>query len=228
MSNKAKEAYPLSWPAGWARTAASAQQRARFTTKTTGGNFNQTREISLYAAMRRLTDELARLGASEIILSTNLELRNDGQPRTNQREPRDTGVAVYFRLKGHDRVLACDRWDKVPGNIAAIAAHIDTIRKQDRYGVGTIEQAFAGYSALPAPGAHAKRAWTQVLEISNEAVERAKRVKEQMPSLIESVKANYRNLIRVHHPDRGGDVGTYTEINEAWAEAQRELVSDAR
>jgi hypothetical protein len=33
----------------------------------------------------------------------------------------------------------------VADNIAAIAAHIDAIRRQDRYGVGTLDQAFAGY-----------------------------------------------------------------------------------
>ena len=62
--------------------------------------------------------------------------------------PDDPGVAVYFQLHDKERVLACDKWDTVADNIAAIAAHIDGIRRQDRYGVGTIDQAFAGYSAL--------------------------------------------------------------------------------
>jgi hypothetical protein len=65
---------------------------------------------------------------------------------------------VYFKLHGKDRVLACDKWDRVADNIAAIAAHIDAIRRQDRYGVGTIDQAFAGYSALPPPGGTSRTA----------------------------------------------------------------------
>jgi len=47
----------------------------------------------------------------------------------------------------------------VSDNIAAIAAHIEALRAQERYGVGTIEQAFAGYSALE------HRTWQIVLRL---------------------------------------------------------------
>jgi hypothetical protein len=35
--------------------------------------------------------------------------------------------------------------------MAALAAHIGALRGQDRWGVGSVEQAFTGYQALPAP-----------------------------------------------------------------------------
>src|SRR5689334_12462943 len=90
------EAFPLCWPAGWPR--GRRRERARFDT-------------SLAATRDGLFAELARMGARQIILSTNLELRRDGLPYANQREPADPGIAVYFRWKDKPMTFACDRWD---------------------------------------------------------------------------------------------------------------------
>ena len=114
-----------------------------------------------------LQAELDRLGATGILLSTNVELNLNGMPRGDRARPFDVGVAVYFQLKGRDTVLACDRWTRVEDNIVAIAKHIDALRGQERWGVGSIEQAFTGYQALPAPVA--KRHWTSVLGIGEHA-----------------------------------------------------------
>src|SRR5690606_37528542 len=115
-------------------------------------------------ANQRLQAELDRLRAKSVILSTNVELRLDGMPRSDRSPPADPGVALYLRLNGRDTVLACDKWDRVADNIVAIAKHIEALRGQDRWGVGTLEQAFAGYQALPAP-----EQWWQVLGISEHA-----------------------------------------------------------
>ena len=34
---------------------------------------------------------------------------------------------------------------------------------------------------------------------------------------LEDIKKSYRELVKIHHPDRGGDSKTMLEINEAWA-----------
>jgi hypothetical protein len=188
--------YPLSWPVGWKRTPAGARQRARFAQKKTnyhtradGSRYtsSQTLELSVAVAARRLEDELARLGADAPILSTNLVLRLDGGPRSDQREPEDPGAAVYFRFQGQPRTLACDRWPRVADNIAALAAHIEAIRAVDRYGVGTLEQAFAGYAALPS----STEDWWLVLEVTPDAT-------------LDDVETAFKRLARVHHPDVGG------------------------
>lgn len=205
------ERYPLSWPHGWPRTAAHKRKRALFHSSDRNANgWREKRDLTIYAAMRRLTDELDRLGACSVLVSTNVETTRDGQPRSDRRAPDDPGVAVYFKLGGQDRVLACDKWDRVPGNIAAIAGHIDAIRRQERYGVGTLDQAFAGYAALPAPGQIAKRPWRQVLNVTEGGG-------------IETAEINYRQLARVRHPDAGGSHDQMTELNEAIAEARKEL-----
>jgi hypothetical protein len=150
-----KTRFPLAWPHGWPRV--TQRIPARFT--------SHGRGITISAAIDRLEQELDRLRATEPLLSSNLKLSLSGVPYSGQAEPKDCAVAVYFKLKGRDRVLACDRYTSASGNIAAIAAHIDALRRIERYGVGTIEQAFAGYTALPPPGADNRPPWREIFGI---------------------------------------------------------------
>ena len=86
------------------------------------------------------------------VVSTNIETRNDGMPRSDRRDPVDPGVAVYFRANDTDYCMPCDKWNRVADNIAAIAGHIEAIRRIERYGVQTLNDAFSGFVALPASG----------------------------------------------------------------------------
>lgn len=154
-------------------------------------------------ARRGLANELHRLGARKEVLSTNVRLRIDGNPYSNQAQPEDTGAAVYFELKGRLVSLACDKWRRVECNIWAIVKHIESIRGQERWGVGTVDQAFRGYMALPAPGQSSGIQWWTVLGVPINATP-------------EQVKAAYRILVAKHHPDRGGDVDLFHRVQEAW------------
>jgi len=183
--------YPLSWPTGWQRTKAWERKRAAFS--------SHKKPLTVWDAIGRVSGELSRLGATDEILSTNVAVRLDGLPRSGQAEPSDPGAAVYFKLKKQDRCLACDRWDRVADNIAAIAQHIDALRRIDRYGVGTMEQAFAGYAALPPT----HEDWWLVLGVAQTATD-------------EQIRAAYQALIKVHHPDVGGTHDGMSKINKAY------------
>jgi hypothetical protein len=116
--------FPLAWPSGWIRTPRAQRRRAAFT---------RLRHAPTVAdAVTRLAGELARLHATEEVLSTNVAVRLDGLPRSGEPEPGDPGAAVYFTLRTAERCLACDKWDRVADNIAAIAQHIDALRRIDR------------------------------------------------------------------------------------------------
>lgn len=206
--------YPLAWPANWRRTPRAARRRANFARTLKAFDHEAGRAVprgrkplTVYDAIQRLTGELGRLGARSEILSTNVQTRLDGLPRSNQPEPADVGAAVYFTLKGQDRCLACDRWDRVADNIAALAQHIDALRRIERYGVGTIEQAFAGYAAL----AESTSDWRNVLGLNGDRI------------TAEQIEARYRELARTRHPDVGGDGGLMSELNMARVAALREV-----
>lgn len=154
---------------------------------------------------------MRRLGvpSNQWLISSDLRVRLDGLPYSNQPQPADPGVAVYFRLERQDRVLACDAWSRIADNIAAIAAHIECIRGIDRYGVGTLDQAFAGYAALPAKG----DTWRATLGFGpDDAVSAA------------DVQRAFRDRARAAHPDvPGGSHQQMTTLNEARDQALREV-----
>lgn len=193
-------AQKLKWPFGWKRTV--FRSSSRFATTSTDSSKRATHS----RAVDFLQSELDHLGAKECVLSTNLETRIDGLPRSGQAQPSDPGAAVYFQLKGKSRVLACDTWNQVQCNIWAIAKHIEALRGIDRWGVGSIEQAFTGYAALPAPGqGTGSRAW-EILGIPAGSDEQA-------------VRAAYKAKAMTAHPDRGGSLDAWHALNEAFTDA---------
>jgi len=170
-----------------------------------GSPYASNERLEVGDGLQRLTGELRRLGARQVIISSNLKLRLDGLPAAGQaKQLADPGVAVYFTLKGQPRVLACDKWTSAADNLAAIAAHIEAIRAQDRYGVGTLDQAFAGYTALPAKGGTQGGDWRA--EMGFAPTERVS------PDLVE---ARYRSLLKARHPDRGGSHDAVVRLNLA-------------
>lgn len=185
--------WPLQWPAGWKRTAPHARRNTLFK--------SQGKWVTTFTATQRLQDELERLGASGVTLSTNVELKLNGLPRSDV-EPTDPGCAVYFRFRGRATVLACDSYNTVGGNIAAIAAHIEALRRIDRYGVGTLEQALAGYKALPADTA---ADWRAVLGFG---------VNEHVTA--EQIIKRWKERARQVHPDlAGGSEDAMQQANRA-------------
>jgi hypothetical protein len=216
-------AYPLFWPRGRARTPAGKRiadapfsvgetfQQTRIGETTTVVTRRRSRAVSLPIAIDRLEDQLQRLSATAVVLSTNLELRLNGMPRAGQKDPEDPGAAVWFNLGKKRVVLACDKWTRVADNIAALAAHIRSTRSVESYGVGTMEQAFAGYRTLE--DFSGGMPWKRVLGFPEDA----------RPSRAD-VEAKYRNRMKEIHPDMTGEGGTQAaQLNVAIAQARAEL-----
>lgn len=205
------QAYPLTWPHGWKRTPTHQIAPAKFgkRTITDGRSYATLKGLSVADATTQIMAELSRLRARDIVLSTNVRVTSYGTPRSGDREPDDRGVAVYFTMAGKDRVLACDKWTRVADNIAAIAKHIDALRGQERWGVGSIDQAFTGYTALPAPFE-----WDEILEMSP---------RTGMTRSLENAESQYKILAHRHHPDKGGSQEKMAELNAAIRQARKEL-----
>lgn len=203
------EAWPLAWPPGWRRTSSHLRSRANFHEKAaqryehldgTASVYTKKRELSVADATMRVLRALERMGLhrDNIVISTNLELRLDGLPRSNQRPPEDPGAAVYWRKGKDTRCMAIDRYDRVEGNLAAIAATLEAMRAIDRYGGAEIlNRAFTGFTALPSP-----EQWFQVLGVTSHATR-------------DEIDNAYRTLAMKHHPDRGGNANEMARINTA-------------
>lgn len=181
------EAYPLYWPQGWKR--ARNPEKSRFQT-------------GFGAARKLLFDELSRLGAAKVILSTNIPLRNDGMPRANMRpDGGDAGVAVYFQWKSKPMVLACGKFTATCDNIYAIAKTIDAMRGIERWGASDMmERAFSGFKALSAPVP-----WWELLGVNQDSPR-------------EAIEAAYKSKAKAAHPDLGGSHEAMAALNAARAE----------
>lgn len=194
------ERYPLHWPTGQPRC--SRRRDAEFKV-----DFARSRDEMLHA--------LRLLGARNVILSSNVPLRQDGLPLASASEPTDPGVAVYFErdvpAPTPDRpwttvkrpfVIACDTYRKVRWNLRAIGATVEALRSIQRHGASSmLEQAFTGFAALP-PKRDDGPPWWEVLGVSADAG----------PAEIE---AAWKELAMIHHPDKGGDGARMAAINAA-------------
>lgn len=204
---------PLSWPTGWPRTPASERKHARWGKgkqhyrQDGTPSYRSKEQLTVFDAIARLGREVRRLGAADDVLTTN-PLRGT---EPTERSTADPGAALYFTLDGKKTVLACDRWKRVADNIAALAEHIEALRAIERYGVGSLAQAFAGYTALPPAGGETD--WRAVLGIEADA----------KSITLAAVEARYRELARLHHPDVGGDPETMSRLNQAREAARRAL-----
>lgn len=198
--SEAIEAYPLCWPAARKRTDSWHREDARFEVSFARARDNIVREVALLAGKRP---------DPRIVISTNIALRRDGLPLAGQRQPDDTGVAVYFVYKKRQMSFACDRWKKIEHNMQAIAKTIEALRGIARWGTGDmLEAAFTGFAALPPPGE--ARGWREVLGVGANAG-RAE------------AESAYRELRGRHHPDRGGNADQFRAVQAAWEQAQGSL-----
>lgn len=189
------EAYPLYWPEGWERTKSLTP--SRFNT-----GFGKARQFLFW--------ELERMGAKNVILSTNVPLnKGDGLPRANF-TPGDPAVAVYFSYKGKPMVFACDKYYTVTDNMQAIAKTIEAIRGIERWGASDMmERAFRGFTALPE---HASQNWRYHLGFG-----------EDQHVTATEVDSAFRELAKKHHPDVGGNAETFQQIVSAREQARKDL-----
>jgi len=191
-------ASPLTWPDGWKRT--------RVQTSSSFGVY------TIDAATHFLLEELRRMGVIKrnIIISTNLRLRNDGLPYSSQKQPLDKGVAVWWEHAGEQRVIALDKYNKISDNIYAIGKTIEAMRGIKRWGGGEIlDRTFTGFTALPSPDHVIARSWRDVLDYYGDDLQEAEHV--------------FRMTRFKAHPDQGGTSEKFNEINRAWVEAQQDL-----
>ena len=189
------KAFPLAWPAGWARSA--DRRRSLF-------------RKSYDASHRELIAEIGKMGGTNVVVSTNLPLFRDGYPIASAIEPKDPGVAVYFRMKGKSMAFACDRYAFVYENLQAIVKTVEAQRGIERWGASDmIERAFAGFKAL-ADGP--SEDWREVLGFDPLEIVTKK-----------AVGSRHRELVKLHHPDMGGDRHTFERVMRAREAAHKEL-----
>ena len=182
------KSYPLQWPVGYKRSSIRTESR-----------FKQTSE----KAQTFLRDEIYRLNAKNLVISSNVNVRNDGYLYADMCNSKisDPGVAIYFRYNDKDISMCCDKYQKPWENIYALARAVEGIRMMARDGVSEfLDRAFTGFKQIAAISSFDP--WF-VLGIAS-----TKDVSE--------IKRAYHKQAAVHHPEKGGDANRFQQLNDAY------------
>lgn len=157
--------FPLLWPEGWPRTPGKQRAYGRFKT-----DYDPARES--------LMKETKLLGATNLIVSSNAPIKPDltfdveafyREVRANT-EPRDPGVAVYFHLRGHQRVFACDTWSSYFSNLQAINKTIQALRGVERWSTSEmLTRVYDGFKVMPVGEDPLPAPWWELLKVERDA-----------------------------------------------------------
>lgn len=193
------KAFPLRWPPNWKRTPKD-RRTSNYSWKGTPDKYR-----------RELLDEIRRLNGREVIVSTNVELRQDGSFYASAPIPGDPGVAVYF-VRGEKKLcFACDKYSRVEWNAHAIGLTIAAMRQIERCGASDmLDRAFTGFAALPQNAS--TRPWREVLAYGP----------GDNPN-IENVNQRHRQFAQMAHKEMGGSEARMQELNVARDQARAEL-----
>lgn len=184
------ERYPLQWPAGWPRTQQPKPS-----------NF---RPGSPYSEALDIIRQLRLMGAKNVVVNSNMMYKNDGTPYARQGNIEDTGVAVYFTLNGEQQCIPCDKWRSIGENLRAVSKTIEALRGLDRWGAKEmVNAAFRGFKALPDSVIITEEPWYVILGVEPDA-----------PASF--IRNAYRDLVKKHHPDVGGDPKEFERIQAAY------------
>jgi hypothetical protein len=179
-----------------------------------------------------LTGELRHIGARtahlQVLLTDPVRgVRNDGQLRAKA-QAAHPGVALTIDTRSHGTlVYDTDAYQGGRGlqgwevNLRAIALGLHDLRRLERYGIAKRGQQYAGFAELGSgmamsSGMTAERA-AELL-----AVEACRGFGDDWvtaDALLEDpeglVKGAYRDAVRLHHPDVGGDPEMFRLLTEA-------------
>ncbi len=186
------------YPLSWPPGFPRAARRERGAFKTT-----LLRALANVETSLRLFGKDSGKPVTGVVLSSNVTL--------GATSPADPGVAAYFTWEQMQVCIPVDRYDTVASNLQAIHHIIEARRVELRHGtLALVRATFAGFKALPA-----QRDWRTVLEL----------IRFGSSVTLDQVEANFRQLARERHPDKGGSTAAMAELNEARAAAMRELRS---
>lgn len=197
---------PLQWPSNFARTTEPI--RGRF-------------QMTFPAALKSLHAAMGKRGLArhEYVISSNLPLKNNGDPTPVGNQQGDRGIAVYWREQGKPvRVVACDQFFAAEHNIRAIALAMEHLRDMERWGCSQlVEHIMTGFALPPAGGTAGQRVHEAFLQPPWLAAFGFQTLQGVDFDRIHNL---YRKLARIRHPDQGGSAAAMAELNNAYEAAK--------
>lgn len=169
--------------------------------------------------IRRLGHELAALDVDEAVIEAGFreqDLRLDGLPRTNARQPTHPGIRVAFTGRHGPLIYATDAYDVWHHNLRAIALGLEALRAVDRYGITRRGEQYRGFAAIGA--APPADPWRDALRRLGELA----RVPVPTALTEADIDGTYRAAARYCHPDAGGSTAMFQELQSLMKTLRKE------
>ena len=160
-------------------------------------------------------------------------IRQDGLLRAGRKAPEHPGVILTFDGPDGPLRFSCDRFrggyygetvDGWQANARAIALGLEALRKVERYGLGSGNEQYLGFQALP-PGTPMPAAEMTADEAVKFIIEYARcgfPGSPMSPGDIRGVREDpefrasmFREAAKLLHPDNGGDPALFRKLTEA-------------
>lgn len=160
-----------------------------------------------------LDRELYYLDARTLVIEADFadgDIRLDGMPRANARQPVHPGVRIAFESMHGPLIYATDSCEFWQHNVRSIALGLEALRAVDRYGVTKRGEQYTGWKALPSGTSDVASDMTaaQALAVLRTYAPEHKG-DESLERLIRWAKAGA-------HPDRhGGDRRGWDQVEQA-------------
>lgn len=184
-----------------------------------------TFKASWQNTLNLLDDELYRLDAANLIIEadfTESEIRLDGMPKANARQPVHPGVRVFFDSKFGPLVYATDSCAFWQHNVRSIALGLEALRAVDRYGVTKRGEQYTGWKAIgagtatPMNGAMTTADAARFIALHGDAIPEAiTAMTTDGPGRKAAIDTVYRRAARKLHPDNGGNAAEFNKLMDA-------------
>jgi hypothetical protein len=185
-------------PLRWAEASTPAgSRRSRWTFK---ASWQDTLDL--------LARELEHLGARDVVIEADFreqDLRLDGMPRANARQPEHPGVRIAFESKYGPLVYSTDSCAFWQHNVRSIALGLEALRAVDRYGVTRRGEQYSGWKEIGAEAHTVDRDPLRVLADLAGVADPAGWPREKLIA----------RARRRAHPDHGGTSETWHAFTEA-------------
>jgi hypothetical protein len=173
----------------------------------------QRRRAGFAAALRDtllvLKRELNHMQATNPIMEVAIpadQFRLDGRPRVAAKSEHPGVVLSLPKTRVGPLRYAADEFLTWQDNLRAIAMGMEALRKVERYGIVRNHEQYTGFRALTGGEGDPER-WTSAEAIRH--LQDAAGIKSHDPEKL------YREAVKHHHPDRGGDPAAFALITSA-------------
>lgn len=206
-------------PLGWTGPSTPADQRSsRWTFK-----------ASWQSTLDLLERELGYLDAADLVIEADFmerDIRLDGMPRGNARQPVHPGVRIAFDSKHGPLIYATDSCAFWQHNVRSIALGLEALRAVDRYGVTKRGEQYTGWKqlgsgiAVPAgqtvfPSPEAAARWLMETYRAAGGQEYGPVAWPLLITVQDVRRTVYRKVARTHHPDSGGTREQWNRLDTA-------------